>query len=193
MHRLALWDDVVLFRGARSGFSRTILQSDPNVGTPEHPAHRNDKNAQARPLLFGRSILYLFDLISLRRRLRQMIAETDGVVIFDRYIYDQLAALPIEHWLARNYARILLRLTPKADISFLIDAEPLAARARKPEYPLRFMYRYRNAFLKLQEMAELRLIAPGNPEDVHSAVLAHFKKSIPPPATEREVDSAVVA
>ena len=193
VRRLALWDDVVLFRKARSGFSRTVLQSDSDVGTPEHPVHRNDKNAQARPLLLGRSILYIFDFINLRRRLRKMLRENDGVVIFDRYMYDQLASLPMDHPVARTYATLLLRLTPKPDLSYLIDAEPEVARARKPEYPLQFMHGYRNSFMKLHKLAGLHVIAPGDPEDVHLAVLAQFNKSVPPPSAEAEIDSAVVA
>lgn len=193
VRRMALWDDVVLLRGARSGFSRTVLQSDPDVGTPEHPVHRNDKNAQAKPLLVGRSILYILDLISLRQKLRSVRSECDGVVIFDRYMYDQLAALPAHSSLGRAYAKMLLRFTPKADISYLIDVEPEVARARKPEYPLQFMHHYRNSFLRLQSLAGLQLIKSGDPDDVHQAILKHFTNAVPPPSTETEMDSAVVA
>ena len=107
------------------------------------------------PLLLGRSILYVLDLISLRRTVRKARTDIGGVIIFDRYIYDQLAALPMQHWLTRAYARILLRFTPKPDIGYVLDAEPEDARARKPEYPLDFMRRYRNSYLQLSRLAGL--------------------------------------
>src|SRR5258708_24024475 len=71
VRRLAFWDDVALFRQARAGFSRRVLQSNSGVGTPEHPVERRDKNAQMWPLLIGRGILYVLDLINLRRVVRE--------------------------------------------------------------------------------------------------------------------------
>jgi len=59
VRELTFWDNVVMFPGLRSGFSRVVLQSDGSVGTPDHPANRNDKNAQLWPLLLGRAVLYI--------------------------------------------------------------------------------------------------------------------------------------
>jgi hypothetical protein len=97
---LTYWDNVVMFPRLRSGFSRIVLQSDGSIGTPEQPAKRNDKNAQAWPLLFGRAALYVFDVLNLRRIVAHAKSQDGGVIIFDRYIYDQLAAMPMESWLA---------------------------------------------------------------------------------------------
>jgi thymidylate kinase len=193
VHTLTLWDDVALFQRARSSFSRAVLQSDPAEGQPGRPAERRDKNAQAGPLLLGRSILYVLDLISLRRTLRKARAEVQGVIIFDRYFYDQLAALPMPHWLTRAYARLLLQFTPKPDVGYLLDADPEAARARKPEYPLEFMRRYRSSYLELSTLAGLRVVPAGTQEDVHQSILAHFTKSVVVPAPQAEVNSEVVA
>ena len=193
VHRLAFWDDVALFRKACAGFSRRVLQSDSSVGTPEHPVERRDKNAQMWPLLIGRAILYLLDLINLRRVVREAKTDGAGVIIFDRYIYDQLAALPMDHWLAQLYSRMLLRITPKPELSFLLDAVPEMARARKPEYPLDFMRRYRSSYLELRKIAGLQLIAAADPEDVHIAIVNHFTKSLSAFPAQPEVDSAVIA
>jgi thymidylate kinase len=193
VHTLTLWDNVALFRKARSNFSRTVLQNDPRRGVPERPVERNDKNAQAGPLLLGRSVLYVLDLINLRRMVRKARTEIGGVIIFDRYIYDQLAALPMRHWLTRAYARMLLRFAPKPDIGYVLDAEPEDARARKPEYPLEFMRQYRNSYLQLSKIAGLQLVPAASAEDVHLAVINHFTRATPVPTPQTEVDLEVLA
>jgi thymidylate kinase len=191
-HTLALWDDVALFRRARSNFSRAILQTDSADGTPGQPAQRNDKNAQAGPLLFGRSILYVLDLISLRRIARKARHEMSGVIIFDRYFYAQLAALPMKHWLTRVYAKFLLRFTPRPDLGYVLDAEPEVARARKPEYPLDFMHQYRDSYLRLSRLARLHVVPPAGPEEVHRAIVERFRKVALAPAPEREMKPEAV-
>jgi len=193
VHKLALWDDVALFRNARSNFSRTVLQSDSCAGTPEHPAERKDKNAQNAPLLIGRSILYLLDLVSLWKIVRKVRSETRGVIIFDRYFYDQLAALPMQNWLVRAYIKLLLPFVPTPDLGYVLDAEPEVARARKPEYPLEFMHRYRDSFTRLSKLAHLHLIPSGTPDDVHLAVLRQFTANLPSTAPAPEIDTQVVA
>ena len=192
-HNLSLWDDVALFRRARSNFSRAVLQSDSGDGALGRPAKRNDKNAQAGPLLLGRSILYVLDLISLRRTVQKARTEIGGVIIFDRYIYDQLAALPMQHWLTRAYARMLLRFTPKPDLGYVLDAEPEDARSRKPEYPLDFMRRYRNSYLQLSRLAGLQVVPGASTENVHLTVVDHFTRATPAPTPPTEVDSEVLA
>ena len=193
VHNLTLWDNVALFQEARSKFSRTVLQSELGTGALGRPVDRRDKNAQAGPLLLGRSILYVLDMISLRRTLRKLRAEIGGVIIFDRYIYDQLAALPMDHWLTRAYAKSLLRFTPKPDLAYVLDAKPEEARARKPEYPLEFMRLYRKSYLELSRLAGLSLVSDGTPEEVHFAILGHFSKFVPSQDPQPEVDSEVLA
>jgi thymidylate kinase len=190
---LTFWDNVALFAGLRAGFSRRVLQSDGAVGSPERPAQRRDKNAQAWPLLIGRGILHLFDLINLHRIVRKARSTNSSVVIFDRYLYDQLAALPLNSSLARAYATLLIKLAPKPDISYLLDAVPESARARKPEYPLEFMRNNRSSYLELRRIAGLQLIPAGDPDDVHTAIVDRWNKFAgmePQPSTVRP---AVVA
>ncbi len=193
VRQLAFWDNVVLFRDARSGFSRKVLQSDGAVGSPENPAKRNDKNTQAWPLLLGRSVLHLLDVIHLRKVVRRTKTESAGVIIFDRYIYDQLAALPMRNPLVRAYARLLLRVAPKPDLAYLLDAVPEVARARKPEYPLDFMHKYRNSYLELRKMAGMELIPAADPDTVQLAIVDRFTKSILSEAVAIQASSAVTA
>jgi len=194
VRKLAFWDNAVMFRGLRSGFSRKVLQSDGAVGTPERPANRNDKNTQAWPLLMGRSILHLLDVFHLRRVVQRAKAETaSGVIIFDRYIYDQLAALPMRNSLVRAYARLMLQVAPKPDLSYVLDAVPEAARARKPEYPLDFMREYRNSYLELRKLAGLELIPAGEIDEVHFAIVDRFSKLVRGEAPTSPVSSTVIA
>jgi len=184
---LTFWDNVVMFPRMRAGFSRRVLQSDGSIGSPEKPADRHDKNTQNAPLLLGRSVLHFFDVANLRRIVRKAKAENSGVVIFDRYIYDQLAALPMQTWWARAFARVLLRVAPKPDLSYVLDADPEVARARKPEYPLEFMRKYRSSYLELRKMANLQLIQPGEVDEVHQAIVDRFRDC----ALQKDLDPAV--
>jgi thymidylate kinase len=190
---LTFWDNVAVLSSMRSGFSRKVLQSDGNVGSPDKPANRNDKNTRSFPLLVGRSLLHLLDVSRLRQIVRrERASEAGGVIIFDRYIYDQLAALPMRHWLARAYARFVLALAPHTDVSYLLDAVPEEARARKPEYPIDFMRQYRSSYLELRKFAPLTLIPPGDPDSVHAAIIARLN-SLEGTRVRSQVDSTVVA
>ena len=192
VRQLAFWDHVAVFRTARSGFSRHVLQSDGSVGRPDRPAARRDKNLQSWPLFAGRSVLHLLDVVNLWRVVRKEKTQ-DGVIIFDRYIYDQLAALPMKTWWARAFARLLLRIAPRPELSYLLDAVPEEALARKPEYPLEFMRKYRSSYLELRDIAGMTLIPAGNPEEVHAAIVEHFNRCAAETCAEPAVESAVVA
>ena len=74
-------------------------------------------------------------------------------MIFDRYIYDELANLPLHNRAARFFASLLLKIAPKPDIAYLIDADPAVARERKPEYPEEFLRRNREAYIDLAQLA----------------------------------------
>ena len=81
------------------------------------------------------------------RRLRKGDAD---VIIFDRYIYDELANLPLNRWIARVFVRLVSALVPKPDVAYVIDADPAAAFARKPEYPLEFVRNNRRNLSNLE-------------------------------------------
>ena len=181
-----------MFRNARSGFSRHVLQSDGTVGSPQRPAVRRDKNLQSWPLVLGRLLLDLLDTLNLWRVVREERPH-DGVLIFDRYIFDQLAALPMNNRLLRTYARLLLRIAPKPEVAYLLDAIPEAARERKPEYPLEFLHKYRSSYLDLRSMAPMVLVPAADPEEVHAVVLDTLGRSVETAFPAADVRSAVVA
>lgn len=175
---LAFWDNVVVFPRLRAGFSRRVLQSDGRVGTPERPADRRDKNRQTLPLLLGRAVLHLVDALRLRRVVREAQSKHVGAIVFDRYIYDQLAALPLQNRMARAYARLVLAIAPDPDLAYLLDADPEKARARKPEYPLEFMRKYRSSYLVLRNMTSLHLVHAGEIAAVHQEIVEAFKNTV---------------
>jgi hypothetical protein len=51
-----------------------------------------------------------------------------------------------------------LWIAPPPDAAFLIDADPVAARARKPEYPLDFLRQNRESYLTLARLTGRMII-----------------------------------
>ena len=176
VRRLAFWDHVAALPNARAKFSHKFLKSDGRVGSAGHPVQRNDKNARAWYLTLGRSVLYLVDAVKLRSQVQQSRANFNGVIIFDRYIYDQLATLSLKSAAARAYARLLLAIVPRPDLPFVLDAIPEQARERKPEYPLEFLHKYRSSYLQLRDLADLTLIEPMSLEDARAAILKRLER-----------------
>jgi len=174
--RLEFWNNVVAFSGLRAGFSHKFLHSEGGVGAPEKPVQRNDKNTQSWSLNLSRSILYFFDALNLRRVINKVSKGDAQVIVFDRFIYDQLATLPLQSAWASSYVRMILKIAPKPDVAYLLDAMPEAARARKPEYPVDFLHRYRNSYLQLRDMAGLSLIDPMSQDEVHEAIKGELNK-----------------
>jgi thymidylate kinase len=168
--QLAFWDDVVAFPSLRAGFSHKFLDSTGEIGAPGKPAKRNDKNTQRWYLTIPRAMLFMTDAINLRRVYTRARKSNRDVIVFDRYIYDQLATLPLEKAWARAYARLLLKIAPRPDVGYLLDAVPEAALARKPEYPLDFLHKYRNTYLRLRDLSGMALIDPATPDEVHAAI-----------------------
>jgi thymidylate kinase len=167
---LAFWDNVVAFSHLRAGFSHKFLHSDGRVGAPDQPVDRRDKNTRAWYLTLGRSALYFLDALRLRSAVARAKSSGLDIVIFDRYIYDQLATLSLSGFIARRYASLILRMVPRPDVAILLDAEPEAARARKPEYPISFLKQYRASYLELHELAGLKLIPALPLDEVRRAI-----------------------
>jgi thymidylate kinase len=150
---LTFWDDVVCFSRYREFMSYKAFKGDRGVGSPEKPLHRRDKNISSWPLTLMRFGLYFADALSLCLKVRKARKSDADVVIFDRYIYDELANLPLTHKTARFFAWFVLKLVPQPDVAYVIDADPVAAQTRKPEYPLEFVRRNREAYLRLAQLA----------------------------------------
>jgi thymidylate kinase len=146
----AFWDDVVVGVKYREGFVHKVYKSERGIGAPGKPVNRRDKNMRGWHLTLARHFLYLLDAINLRRVIRRekRKAGTD-VIILDRYIFDELSNLNLANPLSRSFVKFIQALVPRPDVAYLLDADPVAAYARKPEYPVEFMKKCRRAYFDL--------------------------------------------
>ncbi len=175
---LTFWDDVACFTSMRETAGHTLFRGDKGVGSPERPIHRRDKNVRSRMMTVIRWCLYFGDAISLRLTVRRALRSNVDFVICDRYAWDELANLTLRRWLTRMYVRLIGRVVPRPDVSFLLDADPIQARARKPEYPLDFLYMSRESYLTLGEIVGgITVIPPGPVGEVEAQILSHISVS----------------
>jgi thymidylate kinase len=176
---VSFWDDVARFKGLREGVSHLIFKGDKGVGTPEAPISRRDKNVRSWMMTALRLCIYLADAVSTRTLMKKALRSGADVVIFDRFIYDELANLRLENVLMRAYARMIAKFVPKPDISFLLDADPVEARARKPEYPLEFLQFSRKSYFALNEIIGcLTIIAPMPVREVEQEILSRAEAAL---------------
>ena len=164
---LTFWDDVARLKGLRESVGHTVLKGDKGVGTPEAPINRRDKNVRSPLMTFFRQGLYTVDALALRKVVRRALSSGCDVVIFDRYLYDELANLETTGAVGRFCIRRLMGLAPRPQISFVLDADPEQARARKPEYPLDFLHINRKAYLELANLLGGITVIP--PLPIHQA------------------------
>jgi thymidylate kinase len=149
---LAFWDDVVVGVRYREGFVHRVYKSERGIGAPGKPVQRRDKNMRGWYLTVARHFLYLLDAVNLRRvvtRERRPSPVKPDVIILDRYIYDELANLDLKNPASRLFVKLVKALVPAPDLAYLLDADPAAACARKPEYPLDFVIHCRQSYLDL--------------------------------------------
>ncbi|HEY6272683.1 MAG TPA: thymidylate kinase [Terriglobales bacterium] len=178
--RLAFWDDVVVGAKSREGFVHKVYKSESGIGAPGKPVKRRDKNMRGWHLTWSRHVLYLMDAIRLSYVVaaEQMKVGVD-VVIFDRYIYDELANLNLVNRFTRWFVTRLIRLAPQPDLAFLLDADPAAAYARKPEYPVDFMQKCRVSYHDLARLqGTLRVIPALELPQAKLAVLRIAEQSL---------------
>jgi len=192
---LAFWDDVVVGTRYREGFVHKVYGSERGIGAPDKPVNRRDKNVRKWYLSLARHGLYLLDALHLVRVIGRARRSGTDVIILDRYIYDELANLPLANPLTRAFVRMVGALVPQPDVAFILDADPEAARARKPEYPVDFMQLCRAAYLRLAQMlGQLTVIPPLPLEDAKREVEAAFVRALPQPQlTARPLDTANAA
>ena len=174
--QLAFWDDVVVFSRFREGITHKVFKSEKGVGAPGNPVQRRDKNVRAWYLSLLRSALYLLDAVHLRRVVARARHSGAAVIIFDRYLYDELANLPLQQRLARAFLRLAGALAPRPDLSYVIDANPEEACARKPEYPLEFSRQCRQTYLELAKIMEMAVVPPLALEQAGEEVLKRFRE-----------------
>jgi thymidylate kinase len=168
---LRFWDDIATMAPLREQAGHRVFGGEKGIGAPGAPVKRRDKNVRGWLMTGLRLLIYFLDALSLRRVYRSVVRSGVDFVIFDRYMYDELANLDLDRGGMKTYARAILRLVPQPGVSFVLDADPEAARARKPEYPLEFLRFNRNAYLNLGRMLGLAVVPPGEINAVHRRVL----------------------
>jgi thymidylate kinase len=184
---VAFWDQIARLTSLRENAGHRIFKGEKGVGSPEAPINRRDKNVRTGAMSCVRLGLYLLDALSTRRALREVQQSGADFVIFDRYIYDELANLNLRNPLMRVYARLINRLVPRPDVSYVLDADPFEARARKPEYPLDFIYLNRQSYLDLSDLlGGITLVSPMGIDDVQREVLHHALGALSGSVAERE-------
>ena len=158
---LAFWDNVVVLSRYREGFVHKVYGSERGIGAPGKPVERRDKNVRRWYLSLARHALYFLDAVHLTwviaRARRRSGAD---VIIMDRYVYDEWANLPLRNPLTRAYIHAVSLFVPRPDVAYLLDADPVAARARKPEYPVEFMQKCRVAYKQLAMMLGTMTLIP---------------------------------
>lgn len=199
-HLLAFWDNVVVLSRYREGFVHKVYGSERGIGAPGKPVERRDKNVRRWYLSLARHALYFLDALHLRwviGRARQRSGA--DVIIMDRYIYDEWANLPLRNPLTRAYIHAVNLLTPQPDVAYLLDADPAAARARKPEYPVDFMQKCRVAYKQLAMILGTMTLVPAvdlplAKQHVTSAFwLAAGKPALPPAEDPEKADAEAAA
>jgi thymidylate kinase len=179
VHVVRFWDDVARLKSIRETSGHKIFKGDKGVGSPDRPINRRDKNVQSMWMTCVRLFLYLVDAVSLRFVVRRVLLSGFDLVIFDRYTYDELANLNLGNPIVRGYARMLIMMMPRPHISYLLDADPVQARARKPEYPLDFLHFNRRAYLELASLAGgVTIIGPKPVHEVEADVIAHAVRKL---------------
>jgi thymidylate kinase len=183
---VTFWDDVVVLCRLREYMSHRAFKGDQGIGSPDKPLVRRDKNVTSWPVTASRFFFYFVDALSLAFKTRRLKKTSTDILIFDRYIYDELANLPLHSLFVRAFVRMTLTLVPKPDVAYVIDADPEAAIARKPEYPLDFLHRNRQAYLDMSQLAaNLTVIEPGSVDVMQTQIRRKITQALPSRITPR--------
>lgn len=194
---LRFWDDIAALKRFRESAGHQVFRGEKGVGSPEAPVNRRDKNVRGWAMTSLRLFLYVLDAFALRGVFKRSVRRGADVVIFDRYTYDEIANLDLNRGIVRAYIHFLLWLVPRPCISFVLDADPEAARARKPEYPLEFVRFNRENYKTLAKLlGYLRVIHPAEIERAHvevrEAVMALLCPGAIPSRPQFQTPSATV-
>src|SRR4029077_16709136 len=146
---LAFWDNVVVGVKYREGFVHKVYKSERGIGAPGKPVNRRDKNMRGWHLTLARHFLYLLDAVNLGRVVARAKRSGAAVVILDRYLYEQLSHLNLGNPFSRAFVKFVPGFVPRPDVAYLLDADPVKAYERKPEYPVEFMKKCRRAYFDL--------------------------------------------
>src|SRR5262249_52949983 len=94
---LRFWDDIAVAGMLRETMSHRLFKSEKGVGLPDRPVHRRDKNVRAWYMTLARLVLYSLDAAWLTFVVKTLSRKHADVVIFDRYLYDELVNLNLLH------------------------------------------------------------------------------------------------
>ena len=180
------WDNIVALSRFRERLSTKAFKGDQGIGSPDRPISRRDKNVSAWYITATRLCLYTLDAFSLGIAVSRVLECGGGFVIFDRYIYDELANLPMQRWAIRWFIRMLMVFVPRPDVAFLLDAEPENATIRKPEYPLEFVRRNRDSYLRLSRLAGGITVIPPLPVEQATEMI---ERAVSSKCLQRELNS----
>jgi thymidylate kinase len=176
---IRFWDDVARLKGIRETSGHRIFKGDKGIGSPSAPINRRDKNVQSGAMTCIRFFLYFVDAVSVRQVVKKELRSDADVVIFDRYTWDELANLNLRNPIVRAYIRMLVAFVPRPHVSYLLDADPLEARSRKPEYPLDFLYVNRQTYLSLARLiGGITVIDPMPIQEAAQHVLARAREEL---------------
>lgn len=183
----AFWDHVAIWPRMRTGVGQRIAAHSRANTAQDSLIPKNHKHIHKWYLNAARSVLYVLDVFQLRRLLAQRQSRTCDVIIFDRYVYDQIATIYSHSMATRIYSRFLVSQTPAPDIAIVLDASPQAAFARKPEYPFEFVRENRQNFLRLQEVVPgLITISEACLEEVQHEIQEYVSRHVLQPFAHTE-------
>ena len=111
------WDDIARLTRLREGAGHTIFKGDKGVGTPSAPIERRDKNVSSWAMTGVRLFIYFIDAVSVRGSVKRALRSDADLVIFDRYIYDELANLTLRNPVIRAYVQLIMKIVPRPNIS----------------------------------------------------------------------------
>jgi thymidylate kinase len=190
---VTFWDDVARLTHLREASGHKLFKGDKGIGSPDKPINRRDKNVRSWPMTAVRYFLYFVDAISLRLVVKKALRSDADIIIFDRYAYDELANLNLSNPIARTYVRLVMWFVPRPHVSYLLDADPVQARARKPEYPLEFLFFCRASYMTLSALVGGMAIIPPMPvQEVEREVLQHALKQLPAGSIQDELSIDLV-
>ena len=189
---IAFWDNVAKLTRLREGTSHLLFKSDKGIGAPSAPINRRDKNVRSWFMSGVRLLLYTLDAVSARAAVKRALCSDNDMVVFDRFIYDQLANLNLRNPAMRAYARLTAKYVPKPHISYLLDADPIQARTRKPEYPVEFLQANRQSYLTLNDLVGgMTVIGPMPIADTERNIFGHILSELSrlDHSTNREIEA----
>lgn len=176
---LTFWDDVARLPRIREKMIYALFRGDRGIGTPSYPIDRRDKNVRPWFMVIARFGLCFVDALSARFAIKAALGSRADVVIFDRFIDDQLANLPLQNPIARFYSRMMAKLSGRPHAGFVLDADPVLARRRKPEYPLEFLVANRQSYLALSGLlGGITVVRPMPVPEVAKEILKHVLQAL---------------